>query len=88
MKANLSHYSIHKFKNVFKKDKYFFLNIQNKQIEQFSKGLKRTFLLHNVSLWTKKTRKVKVHIDICAHHHNRNGVIKSNSFYFNNRLVL
>lgn len=85
MKANLSHYSIHKFKNVFKKDKYF-LNIQNKQIEQFSKGLKRTFLLHNVSLWTKKTRQVKVHIDICAHHHNRNGVIKSNSF--NNRLVL
>lgn len=85
MNANLSHYSIHKFKNVFKKDKYF-LNIQNKQIEQFSKGLKRTFLLHNVSLWTKKTRKVKVHIDICAHHHNRNGVIKSNSF--NNRLVL
>lgn len=67
-----------------KKINIFFLNIQNKQIEQFSKGLKRTFLLHNVSLWTKKTRKVKVHIDICAHHH----VIKSNSFYFNNRLVL
>lgn len=88
MKANLSHFIKHKFKNVFKKDKYFFLNIQNKQIEQFSKGLKRTFLLHNVSLWTKKTRKVKVHIDICAHHHNRNGVIKSNSSYFNNRLVL
>lgn len=69
-----------------KKINIFFLNIQNKQIEQFSKGFKRTFLLHNVSLWTKKTRKVKVHIDICAHHHNRNGVIKSNSF--NNRLVL
>lgn len=71
-----------------KKINIFFLNIQNKQIKQFSKGLKRTFLLHNVSLWTKKTRKVKVHIDICAHHHNRNGVIKSNSSYFNNRLVL
>lgn len=71
-----------------KKINIFFLNIQNKQIKQFSKGLKRTLLLHNVSLWTKKTRKVKVNIDICAHHHNRNGVIKSNSSYFNNRLVL